>query len=302
MNSKTKVIARLATIVSFSALVSFCGISLALTESAFGYNVLAAGDWGCNDNTKKTVSSIISKNPALLLDLGDHSYQSTGDCWLAIIHSIDGKMKIAIGNHDDESPPLLNQYMSHFKLSREYYSFNYQNAHFVVLSTEQTNSSSQYDFVKSDLARASSNSSIDWIIAYMHKPLYTSPSVNPAESTMREIYHPLFDQYGVDIVLNGHNHAYERSYPMKYDKASPSVPIITSSSKGSYNDTLGQIFATVGTAGESAYHYDSKSQYIVTQYEGHGFLDIGISGDKLVAKFYSDIDGSVKDQFTITKK
>jgi 3',5'-cyclic AMP phosphodiesterase CpdA len=287
--------------VSFSALVSFCGTSLALTESAFGYNVSAAGDWGCNDNTKKTVSNIINKNPERVLGLGDYSYKSTADCWLAIVDPIDEKMKISIGNHDDISSSLLKQYTSHFSLSKQYYSFDYQNAHFVVLSTEQISSSSQYDFVRSDLAKASSNSNIDWIIVYMHKPLYTSPSVHPGESTMRDKYHPLFDQYGVDLVLYGHNHAYERSYPMKYDKLSPSTPFITSSSKGSYNDPQGQIFATVGTAGQSIYHYGSESWYIVTQYEGYGFLDIDIAGNKLVAKFYSNNYGSVKDQFTITK-
>jgi hypothetical protein len=301
MNAKMKLIARLAIIASFSALLSFCGTSLALTESAFGYNVSAAGDWGCNDNTKKTASNIINKNPERVLGLGDYSYKSTADCWFVIVDPIDEKMKISIGNHDDISSSLLNQYMSHFSLAKQYYSFNYQNAHFVVLSTEQISSSSQYTFVKSDLAKASSNSNIDWIIVYMHKPLYTSPSVHPGESTMRNKYHPLFDQYGVDIVLYGHNHSYERSYPIKYDKVSPSKPIITSSSKGSYNDPEGQIFATVGTAGRSVYHYDSKSWYIVTQYEGYGFLDIDIAGNKLVAKFYSNNDGSVKDQFTITK-
>jgi hypothetical protein len=46
MNSKTKVISRLITIASFSVLLSFCATSLALTESAFGYHVSAAGDWG----------------------------------------------------------------------------------------------------------------------------------------------------------------------------------------------------------------------------------------------------------------
>ena len=301
MNSKTKVISRLATIASISALVSFCGISLELTQSAFGYNVSAAGDWGCNDNTKKTVSNIINKNPERVLGLGDYSYQSTANCWFTIVDPIDEKMKIAIGNHDDPSSSLLNQYMSHFSLSKQYYSFNFQNAHFVVLSTEQISSSSQYAFVKSDLAKASANANIDWIIVYMHKPLYTSPSVHAGESTMRDTYHPLFDQYGVDLVLYGHNHTYERSYPMKYHKSNPSIPIITSGSKESYNDPQGQIFATVGTGGRSVYHYDSKSWYIVTQYEGYGFLDIDITGNRLVAKFYSNNDGSVKDQFTITK-
>jgi predicted phosphodiesterase len=302
MNSNPKIIARLAIITTIFVLISFCVMSLTLTESASSYNVSAVGDWGCNDNTKKTVSSIISKNPELVLDLGDHSYEGTADCWLAIVQSIGGKMKIAIGNHDDMSSSLLNQYMNHFNLSRQYYSFNYQNAHFVVLSTEQTsNRSPQYDFVKRDLANASQNSDIDWIIVYMHKPLYTSPSNHAGESAMRDRYHPLFDQYGVDIVLYGHNHAYERSYPMKSNNSNPSIPIITSNSTGSYNDPQGQIFATVGTGGVNMHHYKNKGGYIETQYEGYGFLDIDIDRNKIIAKFYSNSDGSVKDQFNITK-
>ena len=156
-------------------------------------------------------------------------------------------------------------------------------------------------FAKGDLARASSNPSIGWIIAYMHKPLYTSPTEHEADSKMRGIYHPLFEQYNVDIVLYGHNHAYERSYPMKYNNSNPSIPIITSNGTGSYNDPQGQIFATVGTGGINMYHYDRKAGYIVTQYEGYGFLDIEIDRTKVVARFYSNSDGSVKDQFNITK-
>jgi hypothetical protein len=43
---------------------------------------------------------------------------------------------------------------------------------------------------------------------YMHKPMYTSLSFHAGESAMRDKYHPLFDQHGVDLVLYGHNHAY----------------------------------------------------------------------------------------------
>ncbi len=242
-----------------------------------------------------------NKAPEVVLGLGDYSYADTANCWLDIINPLDGKMKISIGNHDDEPSTVLNQYLNHFGLSRQYYSFNYQNAHFLVLSTEMTTSSSMYDFAKNDLTQAASNTGIDWIIVYMHMPMYTSPSHHSADSTMRSKYHPLFDQYGVDLVLYGHNHAYERSYPIKYDSSTPSTPTVTSSNKESYTNPTGAIFATVGTAGASLYSYSSKSSYIVTQYRGYGFLDISISGDTLSAKFYANSDGSVKDQFTVQK-
>jgi predicted phosphodiesterase len=329
MRSKTKLIARLATTASFSALIFFWGIPLASIESAFGYNVAAAGDWGCKDRTKKTVDNIIGKNPELVLALGDFSYQNTADCWLAIVDPIDEIMKITIGNHDKISDSLLNQYMSHFGLSsisdpeflplarhlEEYYSFDYQNAHFVVMSTEQLKDSSQYDFVKSDLAKASSNPNIDWIIVIMHKPMYNSGrslAEGPVTGIggIREKYHPLFDQYGVDLVLAGHTHTYERSYPLKYNESSPSTPVITNNSTGSYNDPEGEIFVTAGTAGQSSYSF-SKIYYIVTQSERLGFLDIDLVGNKLVGTFYSNsesfeqlssTEGSVRDQFSITKQ
>jgi predicted phosphodiesterase len=337
-NSKTKLIARLAIIASFSALLFFSGTPLASLESAFGYNVAAAGDWGCKDDTIKTVNNIINKNPELVLALGDYSYNTTADCWLSIVDPIDEKMKITIGNHDASwghprnqyvSDSLLNQYMSHFGLSsvpadpeflplvrhlKQYYSFDYENAHFVVMSTQQLSDTSQYDFVKSDLAKALSNSNIEWIIVYMHKPMYNSGrSVAEGPVTgiagIREKYHPLFDQYGVDLVLAGHTHTYERSYPLKYNESSPSTPIITNNSKGSYNDPQGEIFITAGTAGQSSYSFN-KIYYIVTQSERFGFLDIDIAGNKLVGTFYSNrksfeqlssSEGSVRDQFSITK-
>ncbi|MDQ3903019.1 MAG: hypothetical protein M3247_05105 [Thermoproteota archaeon] len=118
---------------------------------------------------------------------------------------------------------------------------------------------------------------------------------------MRDNYRPLFGQYDGDIVLNGHNHAYERPYPIKYDNANPAAPIIMNNSRASYNDPEGQIFATVGTAGPSIYHYTNKSSYIVTQYEGFSFLDLNIHRNKPIVKFYSNSDGSIKDRFTITK-
>ena len=47
--------------------------------------------------------------------------------------------------------------------------------------------------------------------------MYTSPSKHPADYTIRDIYHPLFDKYGVDLVFSGDNHNYQRTFPLKYN-------------------------------------------------------------------------------------
>lgn len=118
---------------------------------------------------------------------------------------------------------------------------------------------------------------------------------------MRTRYHSLFDQYGVDLVLNGHSHFYERTYPLLYNKSNPAAPIITEKSTGSYNDPQGEIFITVGTAGASKYNYNKLMYYSAIFSNRYGFLDIDIAGNKLVGTFYINSNSSATDQFSITK-
>ena len=62
-------------------------------------------------------------------------------------------MKIVLGDHDYRANSLLKQYKSHFNMSQEYYSFNYENVHLIALATEIPFDikSSQYNFVKNNL-------------------------------------------------------------------------------------------------------------------------------------------------------
>jgi hypothetical protein len=277
------------------------------------FNFAAAGDWGCKSRTPDTVNNIVNKNPELVLGLGDFSYQDTADCWFEIIAPLDDKMKITIGNHDDETTSLLNQYMSHFNLTKQFYSFNYQNVHFTVISTEllkDSEGNEQYEFVNTDLASAASDPNIDWIVVYYHTEAYTSPwvaipnghNVHTGLNRLRDAYHPLFEKYDVDLVLQAHNHNYERSYPIKYNNANSSSPIITDANTNNYSNPEGQIFVTAGTGGRSSYGFLAKEPYMVTQYVGYGFLNIDVidNGQTFNATFYSN-DGGIKDQFSIKK-
>ena len=271
------------------------------------FNFAAAGDWGCASNAKNTIKNIINKNPELVLGLGDYSYNKTSaDCWLKIVEPIDEKMKIAIGNHENITLPLLRQYMSHFNLTNQYYSFNHQNVHFTVMSTELPYgvNSPQYNFVNNDLLKAASDPNIDWIVVYFHKLMVTSPSRHPPEPLLADTYHPLFEKYGVDLVLQGHNHHYERTYPIKFNSNSPSNPIETSTNTNSYTDPDGQIFLTVGTGGRRNHNFTDIADYSVKQYLGFGILNIDITdnGKTLAGKFYADKNGGTIDQFIITKK
>jgi hypothetical protein len=268
------------------------------------FNFAAAGDWGCTDDTTDTINNILGKSPELVLGLGDYSYdEEDADCWLKKVEPINDKMKIAIGNHDMEK---LNIYTNHFGLSEQYYSFNYYNVHLVALSTEIAYKpfSSQYEFIKNDLSSAASDPNIDWIVVYFHKQMYTSPSNHDDYPTLRSTYHPLFNEYEVDLVLQAHNHNYERTFPIKFNSNSPSNPIATTTNTDTYTDPDGQIFATIGTGGVSLYAFTGKADHFVKQYGDFGILNIDITNEpqssSLTGKFYAN-NGKIIDQFIIYK-
>src|SRR5215217_2779500 len=258
--------------------------------SSSDFNFAAAGDCGCGRYSadaedqhvpgEDIVNGIVNKNPELVLGLGDFSYEETADCWFEMIAPLDDKMKITIGNHDDETTELLDQYMSHFNLTKQFYSFEYQNVHFTVISTEllaDSEAIEQYEFVNADLASAASNPNIDWIVIFYHKNAYISPDNTGGDSpprrveiAFRDAYHPLFEKYEVDLVLQGHAHHYERSYPIRYNNANSSVPIITDAHTNNYSNPEGQIFVTVGTGGEKSHFFLAKEPYMVSRYTGYG--------------------------------
>jgi hypothetical protein len=282
---------------------------------ATDFNFAAVGDWGCTSNTNNTVNNIVGKNPELVLALGDYSYNTTSDdCWFKIVKPIEDKMKIEIGNHDHLGIGQLYRYMNDFRLAEEYYSFDYRNIHFLAISTEIPFlvNSAQYKFVNNDLSKASSDPNIHWIVVYFHRQMYTIPSTHSSIALLRSTYHPLFEQYGVDLVLQGHNHNYQRTYPIKFNSTSPKHPIETSTNKTTYTDTEGgQIFATVGTGGAKLYPFkdqkdikkENNPYYYVKQYIGYGILNVDITnnGKTLTGKFYANNNGTIIDQFTITK-
>ena len=279
------------------------------SASISDFNFVAVGDWGCTPNTVNTVTNTQSRDPELVISLGDFSYEETGDCWFQIVDPIDEKMKITIGNHDDMTPSMLNQYMNHFNLTKQFYSFNYRNIHFTAMSNEVlwTPGSEQHNFVTNDLSTAAADPNIDWIIVFTHKPVYKSPNFVRSQIDFRDVYHPLFDRYGVDLVLQGHDHNYQRTYPLRYNSLNSSYPILTSSEIGNYSKTTtagGQIYALVGTGGVNLHNdiFDQAPYVAVQQASAYGILNIDIinNGQTLVGTFYAN-DGYVDDRFVIDK-
>jgi predicted MPP superfamily phosphohydrolase len=276
------------------------------------FRFAAAGDWGCTEDTTNTVNNILDKNPQLVLGLGDFSYEDSADCWFDTIEPIDNIMKISIGNHDVSE---LEKFMNHFGLTEQYYSFDYQNVHFISLATEEeyldmsnAKAQEQLAFVKSDLEKASANPNIDWIIPFFHRIMYAESEggiVDPFDHNLVDVYHPIFEKYGVNLVLQGHAHTYERTYPLRFNYEDMEEPIVTSKDLSNYRSTDGLVIATVGTGGAAPTRLYSPSELTAVQNTDlFGFLNVDVSSDgtTLIGTFYDNNgEGGIIDQFTITK-
>jgi len=275
------------------------------------FNFAAVGDYGCSTNTQKTVANIQKQEPELVLALGDLSYHSTADCWFEIMSPLKGKMMMTFGYHDvEDGQTKTNQYLKSFGLEKQFYSYDYNNVHFLVMAAESDfeKGSEQYNFVLDDLKKASEDKDVNWIIVSSYGPLYTSPSEHKAYSSIRDLYHPIFEKYGVDLVLGGHNHNYQRTYPITYNPADSSEPLVTNDLTTGYDGQKdGIVFAIVGTGGVNFYAFEGQAPFVDKQFAGNfGFLDVNISNDKshskLTGTFYDNQEGKILDKFTIEKE
>lgn len=74
----------------------------------------------------------------------------------------------------------------------------------------------QTRWLERTLSEAAHDEDIDWIVVQMHQDaLSSSKTGNGSDKGIREVWLPLFDRYGVDLVVCGHDHDYERSYPVR---------------------------------------------------------------------------------------
>ena len=274
-------------------------------------NIVVSGDWYCNEETQKTINNILSVDPELIITTGDHVKDvNSADCWIKMSKPIKDKMNIAIGNHDVEFANIYKQLVDYHHLRSPYYSHDFQNIHFISMSTEHPFEigSSQYEFIKNDLEKSSQNSTIDWIIVHQHKPLYSTNQDHTEAKQLRDTYEQLFQKYDVDLVISSHNQYYERTYPILYnkndeltnDESDSPRPIITLKQQFEYPPTDGIIFLTVGTAGDKLHPIKENPYFYVVQQSKFGFLNINIhdNGKTLFGEFIAN-DGSIIDQFIL---
>jgi phosphodiesterase/alkaline phosphatase D-like protein len=255
----------------------------------------------------------------------------------------------AAGNHE----PSGSSFYEHFNLqqaensatvSGAYYSYDYSNAHFIVLNTNENSSEyanmsvEQVEWLKQDVAKARA-AGAEWIILNMHKGPYTTASHATDTDIMgatglRTKIAPLIAELKIDLVLQGHDHIYARTKPIKSDGTAEDVEKITETLNGESIEYAvkpdGTIYLIPGTAGAKVYKKNTKAQLGDAYFnlferseENHSqkyaaaptgatgqvqnFVGISVDGGKLSAVTYeidqnlNDAKPFIIDQFGIIK-
>lgn len=122
---------------------------------------------------------------------------------------LDMKVKFyaTLGNHDEPA----QRFYQYFNMDgKEYYRFTKGNAAFYSLNSNYLDKK-QLQWLESELAKDAS----EWKICFFHHPPYSSGGKHGSDKQLREVVEPIFVKYGVNLVLTGHDHFYERIKPQK---------------------------------------------------------------------------------------
>ena len=112
----------------------------------------------------------------------------------------------------------------------------------------------QKAWLEKELAATRGNHDIDWIVVVMHQvAISTVDKFNGADLGIRQEWVPLFDKYGVDLVVCGHEHHYERSHPIRGAEQNQTLtPIPAATATDVVDTTKGTVHMVIGGGGTSA--------------------------------------------------
>jgi len=178
------------------------------------------------------------------------------------------KFYASLGNHDD---PNQERLYKPFNMNGErYYAFKKGNVAFFALDSTYMDPK-QLEWLEKELR----NSNADWKLCFFHHPLYSDGKFHGPDTNLRSQLTPLFLKYGVNVVLSGHEHVYERIKPER-----------------------GIYYFVLGNSGQLRVHNLRPSSEMQTGLDtDQGFMLIEISRDKLyfqtISRTGKTVDASV---------
>ena len=230
-----------------------------------------------------------------------------------------------IGNHDARrwafydifDFPINGENGGVASQNESFYSVDSGNLHLVMLDSETVSRDSDGDMAKWLREDLKSNTK-PWVIVAFHTPPYSDGGHKSDSSydsggrmqEMRETFVPIFDQYGVDLVLSGHSHNYERSkllvgHTKTSDNFDRKKHILQNRKSGFTKDlnvkqNSGTIYQVCGSSSKLD-RATLKHPAMPYSFEMMGSLIIELTPTSLTSKFLT-INGDIADEFTITKE
>ena len=292
------------------------------------------GDAGKKNDNQRAVRDayygfVGNEHIDMMLLLGDNAYDDgTEDdyqmAWFENMYEdrlINSVMWSTFGNHDGnsaDSDTETGPYYDIFNFPRNgqaggvssgteaYYSFDYGNIHIISLNSHDVDDSSNSPMIQWLQDDVNANTK-DWTIAMFHHPAYSGSTTAMETNAL-----PILEAAGVDLVLWGHHHRYERSFlinghygtPASYDDNTMTIDSGDGrlDGDGAYiknNNGEGTIFINSGSAGSQS--SGSSEHPIMVHNDGLGSVDIEVNDLQMDLKFI-DSNGNIDDYFTITKQ
>ena len=271
-------------------------------ESPFRFAVFADGGTG-GAAQRQVAAQIAASSAALVLIAGDvvYSYGTAAEITAHYFKPYAGLIDRSVfypvlGNHDvrtQNGKPLLDAVYLPTNDSdgtERFFSFDYANAHFVGLDScsDLSSGSLQRAWLDSDL----STSAAAWKFVYLHRPPFSS-SYHGSSMDLRASLEPIFDKHHVDIVFAGHDHDYERTYPLA------SAVVVGADEDPNYSSPAGVVYIVTGGGGDTLYA-SGASYFTAFSKSVFHFVQVDIEGLRLELRAIRT-DGSTLDQMTITK-
>jgi len=273
---------------------------------------ISIADHGDSSEGMDVSEAIISDSEARLVTIsGDISYadgeQSAWDDWfnvqqdsMTVIPWITG-----VGNHENEPgygfTPYEHRFDSDGQIESEvfWYSRIIPGVHMIFMSTEHDYEpgSVQYSWLEQEL-QSVDRSKTPFVIVYGHSPMYSSNSYHGSEVELRTAVEQLYVDHGVDFVIAGHDHFYERTWPV-------SAEVVMDTGNGFDRFARGEapIHLVIGMAGRSAYEDLDEPQPEWSAYREnntYGWTRWVYDGDaREISMVFYRLDGSIGDEFTL---
>ena len=317
-----------------------------VSGTAKNTRIWVLGDAGTNNINQRNVRDAFhtftgSRVPDLCLLLGDNAYNSGLDTeYQAAVFNIYPTLLrktpfwSCVGNHDTGQSTAFVDTFPYFDIfdfpkngeaggvpsgTEHYYSFDHGNIHFISLDS-MTASRAPNGTMATWLADDLASTTATWIIAFFHHPPYTKGSHNSDAETelieMRQNILPILESGGVDLVLNGHSHCYERSFLLDghYGSSSTLTPAMKKNAgdgkpagDGAYikpltgpRDHFGAVYTVAGSAGQATFGTMNHPAMCFSVLE-LGSVILDINGTRLDSTFLRD-NGTIRDSYTILKQ